>query len=154
MKHLKTFESYTDSDIKRMIDKTTNKGDMDLRVSPEEFITNGKAPELGSFEYFVSRDEPFYSEGVKSRIGEFVDKFKELGLDISKIENIKDTFKKVQDLDYQIDNLRFDYSTPVEEKYDEEERLEAEIEELKPSIELLKIEISRLIKEVRSKKLI
>ncbi len=77
MKHLKTFESYTDSDIKRMIDKTTNKGDMDLRVSPEEFITNGKAPELGSFEYFVSRDEPFYSEGVKSRIGEFVDKFKE-----------------------------------------------------------------------------
>ena len=53
-----------------------------------------------------------------------------------------------------IDELRFNYDLTKEERLEEEGRLYDLMDELKPSIDIIESELTRLAKEVKEKKLI
>ena len=102
-KHIKLYENYNKEDIVKMVNVTTKKGNMNIDVSIEEFIENGKRPKIGSFESFIS-GHCFISEGIKQRIVEVIQQFKAMGLDTVEAEKYQDSYKNyrkvIDDIEY------------------------------------------------------
>lgn len=124
MKYIKTFEGYSKSDIEEMVKITTQKGDMRLDVSIDDFIRNGK-PEIGSFESFVKGG--FVSRAVLTdRLEDFLTKFEKLGLDISKVKSLKKYPDLIDDLENKIHDMNYDLS--MMEDDEEKSHIEKEID--------------------------
>ena len=154
MKHLKKFENFTEQDVKDMLLKSQNKHDIEIKTSIDDVMKNIKntnsLSKLGTFEGFVEDEGKFISAADQGRMSEYIKKFKELGLDTKKVEELLPKFQRYIQIEYkELDNL----SMPV---YDREEAIEngrkkknlySESEKLRPFVDEMEKEIRNLAKK-------
>lgn len=153
MKHLKLFEDYhySKDDIKNMLLKAQKNSKIELKVDVDELLTGLKDPtkDRFGFEAFVEEEARFISEGDYKRMGEYIEKFKKLGLDTTKIEGLYPKLVRYKEIQFKdLDYGGFDYDTEQERKRIVA-RLEKELDKLEPFVEELKIEVKRLAKEAK-----
>lgn len=135
-----------------MIKNTVKKGDMTIKITPEEFIKNADQYELGSFEDFVMSGSYFFSYSVQEKIPEFVEKFKKLGLDVSEVEPLQYKMKEYSDLntEYEEISINTDYENGSKEEEDRKQELLEMMDGLLPDVEKLETEIILLAKTAKS----
>lgn len=110
MKYILERNSFTNDDIKKALNSSIKSGDISMKISPDEFINkelNRQYPEIGTFESMVKSS--FISHGDESRMGDFIKRFKELNIDVSKLEEL---FPKY--LEYK----KYPLDPPMEYDYD------------------------------------
>lgn len=149
MKYLKTFENFTIEDIELMLQRAKNRSLIDKNVNIDNIIKNLKEkPKIGTFEDFVDNEASFISAGDQQRMGEYIKKFKELGLNTKKAEYLYPKLERYLKIQNEIDDLHVNYDTEIEPSkkidnlYDEEEKL-------RPYIDDLESEIKKLAKKAK-----
>jgi len=154
MKNIKTFENFTEQDVKNMLLKSQKKNDIEIKTSIDDVIKNitntGNLSKLGTFEGFVEQEGRFISAADQGRMSEYVQKFKELGLDTKKAEELLPNFQRYVQIEYkEIDK----YSMPVSTKEEAHEygrklnQLYDESEKLQPFVKEMENEVRKLAKE-------
>ena len=154
MKNIKTFENFTEQDVKNMLLKSQKKNDIEIKTSIDDVIKNitntGNLSKLGTFEGFVEQEGRFISASDQGRMSEYVQKFKELGLDTKRAEELLPKFQRYIQIEYkELDK----YSMPVSTKEEAHEygkklnQLYAESEKLRPVVDEMEKEIRILAKK-------
>jgi hypothetical protein len=96
MKHLQLFEDYSKEDISKMLLKAQKKSQLELKVGVDDILSNLKEPiPMFGFEAIVEEEARFLSESDYKKMGEYIQKFKELGLNTSKIEKLYLNYKNI-----------------------------------------------------------
>lgn len=134
MKHLKIFEEYSKKDIKRFLVKAEKDKDLTINSDMTELLNkldDSKIKERFGFIGFVESDGAFISQSVYMNAYEYVHKFKEMGLDTTKIEKLLPNVKKYNDLSML--------------SYNEDRG--KEMDELREYVDLFDIEIRKLATE-------
>ena len=109
MKYIIERHKFSTNEIKDALKKSINIGDIKMNIPIDDFIDKNLTklrPELGTFEYLVQSG--FISMGDEQRMGEYIKRFNELGLDVSKLEKL---FPKYQEY------LNFPMDPPEEYDY-------------------------------------
>lgn len=142
MKHIQLYESYTEEQVRKVL----SKDDIKLNVSVDEVINrlNYKKENRFGFDGFVDSEGEFISESDKDDMGEYIEKFKELGLDTKKIEELYPDFKKYSKLIRSTNNWG---SWDINNNKIEYDRLNSVIDDLEPSVDEFNKEIRILAKK-------
>lgn len=176
---IKKFDTYINENINN--EKHTNDYNKLLKtinqlVDSDEIILKNKTPEqivdliIGKtqkyarfgFESFMidtANGHLFISEAAKQRMGDYIQKIKDMGIDCSKLEDLYIPYKKFHDLWHEEDNLRDELRYYPEhddkEGYDDiNDKLENVIEEIelyRKDIEPFKEELINISKKVAEK---
>jgi aryl-phospho-beta-D-glucosidase BglC (GH1 family) len=145
MKNIKTFEDYhySKDDIKNMLLKAQKKSQIDLKVNVDELLSTLEDPlkDRFGFNAIVREEARFLSESDYKNMGEYIQKFKELGLNTIRIEKLYpklQKYKKIQirDMDYARTNSEIN-------------RLNSILDKLQPYVDELVEEVKRLAKEAK-----
>jgi DNA repair ATPase RecN len=148
-----------------VINQLVDNGDILLKDKTPKEITdiivgkNKKYSQIGFESFFINMADGngFVSEGDKERMGEYINKIKEMGIDIPKLEKIYDDFKilnkKLKDIDNLEQNLRS--MDKDDEEYDdlkeELEKLYNDVEKYDKVLNDLKNELKKISKKVIKK---
>jgi hypothetical protein len=142
MKHLQLFEDYSKEDISKMLLKAQKKSQLELKVGVDDILSNLKEPiPMFGFEAIVEEEARFLSESDYKKMGEYIQKFKELGLNTSKIEKLYPKLQKYKHIQFK----DADYATTNWERnlaYDK-------LDKLQPFVDQLVEEVKRLAKEAK-----
>lgn len=145
MKHLKIFDEYhfSKEQIKEMLLKAQKKSQIDLKIDVDDLLNNLEDPTKDRFGFkaIVREEARFLSEADYQRMGEYIQKFKELGLNTIRIEKLYpklQKYKKIQirDMDYARTNSEMN-------------RLNDILDKLQPYVDELVEEVKRLAKEAK-----
>lgn len=138
-KHIKLYESYTEEQVRNVL----SKNDIKLNVPVDEVINrlNYKKENRFGFEGFLDSEGKFISEGDKDRMGDYITKFKELGLDTKKVEELFPDYKKYNEL------VRSPYKFFSYGDVHNGKTIDIVIDELEPSVEEFDKEIRILVKK-------
>jgi len=150
MKHLKLFEDYhfSKEQIKNMLLKAQKNSEIDMKIGVDDLLNKLKEPStlMFGFEPFVEDEARFISEGDKKRIREYITKFKELGLNTTKIESMLPDFDKYQHIQYnKIDNTTNDKK--LTKLYDKLDKLEPIMTDFYNEVKRLAIEAKKIIND-------
>jgi hypothetical protein len=151
MKNIKNFENFTEQDVKNMLLKSQKKNDIEIKTSIDDVIKNitnsGNLSKMGTFEDFVEQEGRFISVADQKRMPEYVQKFKELGLNTKKVEELLPKFQRYVQIEYkEIDKYSMPVSTKEEaheygkklnQLYDESEKLLPFVDEMEKEIKIL-----------------
>lgn len=123
-------ESYTD-DYQKTLDafnQLVDNGNIILKdKTPEQIVDiimgkNKKYPQFGfeSFMIAAANDNLFISEGDKERMGEYIQKIKDLGIDVSELEKLYKRYEKFNNLWKEEDKLsdELNFYDEDDEEYD------------------------------------
>ena len=157
MKHIKMYEDFSKEQIKKMLLKAQKNSQIDIKVNIDDLINNLKEPkDRTDFEQFVDDEAKFISAHDESKMGEYIQKFKELGLNTSKIERLYPDFLRYQEIhlkeidDLELKNYGLDSEDEDEEEHDKElELLYDEMDKLEPSVKELENEARILAKKAK-----
>ena len=139
MKHLKIFEDYSKENIKNMLLKAQKKSQLTINSDVEDVLGNLKQPiPRFGFEAIVEEEARFLSEADYQRMGEYIQKFKELGLDTSIIEKLYPKLQKYKHIQFK----ESDYATTNSERNRAYDRLD----KLQPFVYQLDQEVEKLAK--------
>lgn len=143
MKRLKLFEDFSKDDIKNMLSKAQKKSQLELKVDADEILTNLDDPlkDRFGFKAIVREEARFLSEGDYQRMGEYIQQFKELGLDTTRIEKLYPKLQKYK----QIQLRDMDYARTNSEI----KKLDGKLDKLQPYVDELVQEVKRLAKEAK-----
>jgi hypothetical protein len=134
MKYLKLFEDYSKEEIRNFLVKAQQNSQIDIKTNIDNLMNNLskiKRPELGTFEYFVNSEARFISEGDYKRMGEYIEGFKKLGIDVSKVEELYPKLLRYKTIELkELDNYEHGYSQKEKEK--NLDRLYDELDDLEP----------------------
>ena len=145
MKHLKNFENYTEKDVRDMLEKSQKKQDIEIKTSIDNVMSNlidtNDVKLIGTIKGFIISEGEFISEGDKKRMKEYIQEFKKLGLDVSKVEKLLPKYEKYTEISYDL-NSYFDALTEYDYKQitklnDELDSLENDVEEFETEIRIL-----------------
>lgn len=149
MKHLELYENYTEKNIKDMLLKSQRKSQIDIKAPIEDILKNIKndISLIGTFEGFIEDEGSFISEGDKKRMGEYIKKMKDLGINTTKIEKLLPKYERYVYLSYETSDMReFDYKNPKYIKLlDEYDSLEPYAEKFENEIKILAKRTKRII---------
>jgi hypothetical protein len=109
MKYILERNSFNKEDIRKALNTSVKSGDIKMKMSPDEFIDdvlNKYHPEFGTFESLVKFKSITLS--YQEKMHEYIHKFKELGIDTSKLEALYPKYKEY---------LKFPIDEPHEEDY-------------------------------------
>jgi len=149
MKHLKLYEQFSKQNVKNMLLKAQKDNKLVMRVSPETILTylSDDMSKIGTFEGFVEDEGDFISAGDKQRMGEYIKKFKDLGLDTTKIEELFPFYKRYDAMYDDIEKIHHSYSSEyggkegkeiaMKKLYDEEDTLTPKVKEFETEIKAL-----------------
>lgn len=142
MKHLKIFEEYSKEDIKNMLLKAQKKSQLTINSDVDDVLGNLKdpIPRFG-FEAIVEEEARFLSEADYQRMGEYIQKFKELGLDTSIIEKLYPKLQKYKHIQFK----ELDYTTTNSER----KILDDKLDKLQPFVDQLEQEVKKLAKQAK-----
>lgn len=150
MKHIKLFENYTKDQIKRMLQKAQKNSDIDIKIDIDELIDkNLKNPSKFGFEGFVESEGSFISWKDQLSMGEYIDKFKELGLDTTEAEKLYPKQKRYVHLQYkEEDNIYYSGESDAKKnaKY---KKLSDEMDTLQPFIDKFNNIVRELAKKAK-----
>lgn len=108
MKYLVEYNKYTVDDIKKGLNRSISKGDIELKTDLDNIIKNIKGFEINSIERFIyDEDDNFVAESTPEKLIGYI-KDKKLDIDISKLEEYnknKKELDKIQDNIVMIQNL-------------------------------------------------
>jgi hypothetical protein len=141
MKNLQLFEDYTKEQISKMLLKAQKNSQLELKVDVEDILANLKENPRFGYEYFVDNEANFISEFDYQKMGEYIQKFKELGLDTSKIEKLYPKLQKYKHIQLK----EMDYPKTNSEM----NRLYDRLDKLQPFVDQLVEEAKRLAKEAK-----
>lgn len=143
MKHLQVFENYSKENITRMLLKAQKKDQIELKVEIDDVLNNLKEQpkERFGFEDFVESEARFISEGDYKRMDEYIQKFKELGLDTLKIEKLYPKLQKYKHIQLK----EMDYTNTNSER----NRLDNKLDRLQPYVDQLVEEVRKLAKQAK-----
>lgn len=115
-----------------------------------------KYPEFGfesmMIELAEKGDKGFISAANQQDMGKYIDKIKESGIDVSKLEKLYPYYKEYHDIDlYQLDNVELDYDLDEDEKVKVMNNLYNKMDELKPKVEEFEKEIRKISKKISDK---
>ena len=137
MKHIKLYEQFKiDEDgIKKMLNISQQKGDIEIKTSVDNVIDNIKHyhPKIGTFKSFIISENDFFSEGDKGRINEYIEEFKKLGIDVSELEELKPYFDQMLGIERGLDVYGHEdeeYSDLVQQEEEIQNEYEQFIKEL------------------------
>ena len=131
MKNIKLFEEYhfSKDQIENMILKAQKRSEIELKVDIDDLLDNLKSPEEDRFGFnaFVREEGRFISFGDQERMGEYIEKFKQLGLDTSKVEKLYPSIKiyyknTLRDFNRELDK-RMDLLQPLVKEFENEIRI-------------------------------
>jgi hypothetical protein len=149
MKYLKYLEDYSTDQIENMLNRAKKDNLIDKNVDIQKII--GKLqdkPRIGTFEYFVYSKGDFVSAGDQQRMGEYIEKFKKLGLDTTRIEELYPKLQRYMKIEYkEIEDYNFGYDGSDEEKEKALNALYDESESLRKYVDEIKKEASKLAKQ-------
>ena len=95
MRYITERQSYDQDDIKNALGRSIKSGDIKMNISFDEFVNkslNLQKPEIGSFESMAQGG--FISAGDEERMENYINRFKNLDIDTSKLEEM---FPKYQE---------------------------------------------------------
>lgn len=149
MVHLELYENYTEKNIKDMLLKSQRKSQIYIKAPIEDIMKNIKndVSLIGTFEGFIEDEGSFISEGDKKRMGEYIKKIKDLGINTTEIEKLLPKYERYVYLSYATSDMReFDYKNPKYIKLLEEyDSLEPYVEQFENEIRILAKRTKRLI---------
>lgn len=134
-------ESYTDDYQKTLnaINQLVNDGNIVLKdKTPEQVVDiimgkNKKYPQFGfeSFMIAAANNNMFISEGDKERMGEYIQKIKDLGIDVPELEKLYKRYEKFNNLWKEEDKLsdELNFYDEDDEEYDKINNRLLELEE-------------------------
>jgi len=151
MKHLKLYEDFSKEEIKKMLLKAQRNSQIDIKINIDDLVNNLKdSKDRTDFESFVEQGANFISAYDESKMGEYIQEFKKLGLDTSKIERLYPDYLRYQEIhmkemdDLKIKNLGIDedeseeeYEKEMDLLYDEADKLESSVKELENEVRIL-----------------
>jgi hypothetical protein len=148
MKHIKLFENYTKDQIKRMLQKAQKNSDVDIKIDIDELIDKNlkNTPQFG-FEGFVEQEGRFISASDQMRMGEYIDKFKELGLDTTEAEKLYPKQKRYVYLQYKEEDNIYDSGESDAKKNANYKKLADEMNRLQPFID----KFDKIVRELAKK---
>jgi len=156
MKHLKLYEDFSKEEIKKMLLKAQKNSQIDIKVNIDDLVNNLKDPkDRTDFESFVEKEANFISAYDESKMGEYIQEFKKLGLDTSKIEKLYPDFLRYQEIhmkemdDLKMKNIGLDEDESEEEYEKEMDLLYDEADKLEPSVKELEAEVRILAKKAK-----
>ena len=143
MKHLMLFEFFTKEEVKKFLLKAQKNSKIDPNVNIDDLLKGLKEPaEKTGFEKFVESEAKFISEGDYKRMKEYIEEFKKLNLDVSKLENLYPKLKRYKEIEY--NDLYYGEFTQLKKK----ER-NKKIFELDEELDALQPFVDEFIKEVK-----
>jgi hypothetical protein len=95
MKYINERELYNKSDIEKAMGRSIKSGDIKMNISFDEFVNkslNLQQPPIGSFEGMVQNG--FISMGSERQMEDFLNRFKQLDIDTSKLETLFPAYKE------------------------------------------------------------
>jgi hypothetical protein len=149
MKYIKLFENYSKEEIKNFLLKAQKNSQVEIKTNIDELLSKLEQPEIGTFEYFVETEARFISEYNYQHMGSYIDRFEELGLDTSRIEELLPSllrYKKIQMKEIE----RYEHGGySRKEREMNLDRLYDEMDELAPYVEELEKEVKKLAKQAK-----
>lgn len=109
MKYIIERNIYSKEQVIRGLKRSMKKGEISMKISPEEFIDKSldpQNPELGTFEHMVKGN--VISMASEGRMGEYIKKFKKLGINTDKLDKLYPAYQKY---------LKSDWDPPIESDY-------------------------------------
>jgi len=145
MKHLKLYEDYTKKDVKRLLVKAQNDKDLTMNVGVDDILNKLDHVKIGiiGFNAFVDSNGSFISEGDYERSDEYINKFKAMGLDTSKIEKLLTNVKRYK----RIQIIELDNAERYGDNEEEIDKLNDELDNLQDDMDKFKIELRKLATE-------
>lgn len=141
-----------------IINKLVENGDIILNKPIEDIVDSivgkdKKYPQFGFESFFISmaNGKGFISEADKDRMGDYIKRIKEMDIDVSKLEELYQSFKKYRLISNEEDKLRHNYELGEEEKDGEFDRLANELDSLEPKISEFNKELENISKKVVEK---
>ncbi|MFW6233707.1 MAG: hypothetical protein ACOC3Z_03530 [Nanoarchaeota archaeon] len=154
-------ESSNYDEMLSIINFLIKNGDITLnKISSEQFakLLSKKSKEYPQFGFESlmmnladDKKKDFISAADQQRMGEYIDKIKEFGLDVSKLEQLYPSYEKYWKLTYKEDDIRFSYELKDNEKEQQLEELYKEQDMLSNDVNKFEEELKRLSKEVIKK---
>jgi len=140
---MRLFEDFTKQQVKDMLLKAQKNSKIDTNLNIDDLLTGLKdQSEKTAFEKFVESEAKFISEGDYQRMEEYIEEFKKLKLDVSKLEQLYPKLKRYKE----IENNDFYYGYYVDYKKKDKKR---KISELNDEIDKLQPLVNQFIKEVK-----
>ena len=146
-----------------IITKLVNDGNITLKdITPEQITDliigkNKKYPQFGfeSFMLSAAEGKMFISEGDKERMGDYIQKIKDLGIECSSLEQLYIFYKEYCDNTNELDKLESElYHTHDEDKKEINDKIPElinRIDDLQPYIGKFKNELQSISKKVVEK---
>lgn len=153
MKKLKLFENFTKDNIKNLLLKGEKENDIIIKTNIDDFLDkNLKPKEQFGFNAFVEEEGKFISEADYERMGEYIQKFKDLGLNTSKIEELYPKLQRYKHIEMkELDDLPYNSDYTRKEREQKEEELLTELDNLIPYVDELDKEVRNLAKQAKNK---
>lgn len=149
MKHLKNFEKYTEQDVRDMLARSQRKQDIEIKTSIDNVMNNlidtHDVKLIGTFRGFIIDEGRFISEGDKRRMNQYIQEFKKMGFDTSKVEKLLPNYEKYRQLTIDLS----DFGYPIKGKEEEYDRLNNELNSLEVDVEEFNTEIRKLAKKAK-----
>ena len=117
MKYLKTYENHSKGKIEKVLSDAIKNGEIDMvKINLNQLMNRFKddnEPEIDvlkssspiTFKYFVYSGAKFISEGDWGRMREYIEKFKKLGLNVDKVEELLPKVERYKYLQWQLDSM-------------------------------------------------
>lgn len=149
MKTLKTFENFSKEEIKEILQKAQKNSDIKIN-NIDNFLDKYMKPvERFGFNAIVREEARFLSEADYDRMGEYIEKFKALNIDTSKIEELYPKLVRYRKLLTLEDNHRYEYFDTKKEKEEAYEKIIDETDDLQQYVDQLKEEVKVLAKQAK-----
>ena len=148
MKHIKLYEHFTEEQIRSVLSKK----DIKLNVSVDEIINrlNTKQENKFGFDSFIDDGGRFISDGDRQRMTDYIIKFKKLGLDTQRVEELLPDYELYHELNSKLTKgTSVEYEDEDEKESDEDEKIWDMLESLENSIEHFEEEIRKLAKSAK-----
>jgi len=146
MKYLKTYETFNEKELRDFLKKSEEKGEIVIKADIDKIVKPYIKYELGTFENFVSDEARFISEGDRNRMEKYIERFKEMGLDVNKLEELNTKYQKFRELHKQLDIIDFEGKDSVNRSSKE---IWKEIETLEHIVPEFEKEVKKIAKEAK-----
>lgn len=148
MKYLKFFEFFTKEQVKKYLLKAQQNSKIDPNVNVDDLLKGLKeTSEKTEFEKFVESEADFISEGDYNRMNEYIEEFKKLNLDVSKLESLYPKLKRYKEIQYK--DLYYGEFVDLKKKERNKKifELDEELDELQPFVDEFIKEIKIIAKK-------
>jgi len=108
MKYLKTYETFDEKELREFLKKAEEKGEIVLKADIDKIVKPYIEYKLGTFEYFISSEARFISEGDRNRMGDYIERFKEMGINVDKLEELNNKYQHFRKLHNDLDIIDFE----------------------------------------------